>query len=73
MKRRKAPPYDPFAYEPPAASGHRTELVDGVYHVADESGERVTQVCSVEEFYDDFHELTVRWLPFLGLCWCCCV
>lgn len=60
MKRRQAPPYDPFAYEPPAASRHRIELVDGVYHVADESGERVSEVFGVDEFYEDFHELTVR-------------
>lgn len=69
MKRRQAPPYDPFAYEPPAASRHRIELVDGVYHVADESGERVSEVFGVDEFYEDFHELTVR----VRACVACCV
>ena len=66
MKRRQAPPYDPFSYEPPGASSHRVELVDGVYHVWEgeevedggEGGEAVTQIFSVEEFYEDFHELT---------------
>lgn len=60
MKRRQAPPYDPFAYVPPATSKHKIQLVDGVYHVADEAGERISEVLSVEGFYDDFHELTVR-------------
>jgi hypothetical protein len=62
MKRRQSPPYDPFAYEPPAASKHRIELVDGVYNVSDEGGERVSDVLSVDDFYDDFHELSVRCL-----------
>ncbi len=58
MKGRQAPPYEPFAYDPPPASRHTVKLVDGVYQVWDEAGEALSEVLGVEEFYDDFHELT---------------
>jgi len=65
MKRRQAPPYEPFSYKPPGASSHLIKLVDGVYHVwegeegenGEKGGEAVTKIFSVDEFYEDFHDL----------------
>ena len=43
--------------------------MDGVYHVLDETGDMVTDVPAVEEFYEDFHELTVALIFFTTRAW----
>lgn len=42
--------------------------MDGVYHVKDSTGEEVTDVFPVEEFFNDYHELVVSQLLLFPAC-----